>query len=238
MIRQWWSKVRFGRKDKVGTTTIQEQESVSQDSNAVVPLRRTMDTALVKKKDSAEMFQEAVDKLVDRLEQINAGISLRVQQNEQLLDKMNQLPDFLSGLPQHTREQREILQELVTELKAKSAGEQKMLDAVVDMTEQSVDQTRKLGSINEQLQTSAKTDRQMCDNMGRFGDSLGRLSAETNTQTEWMQHLSRALDATDQYVKLTLARQQSRFMWVFAISMAVSVVAIVGLVLGIWLFNR
>jgi uncharacterized membrane protein YdbT with pleckstrin-like domain len=53
-----------------------------------------------------------------------------------------------------------------------------------------------------------------------------------------MQHLTRALDATDQYVKLTLARQQSRFMWVFAISMAVSVVAIVGLVLGIWLFNR
>jgi Mg2+ and Co2+ transporter CorA len=237
MIRQWWQKVRFGRKAENGSLAVQDP-SAGDNSNAVVPLRRNMDTGTLAKRDSAEMFQEAVDKLVDKLEQINAGISLRVQQNEQLLDKMSQLPDFLSGLPQHTQQQREILQELVAELKAKSAGEQKMLDAVVDMTEQSVDQTRKLGAINEQLVTSAKTDRQMCDNMGRFGDSLGRLSAETTTQTEWMQHLSRALDATDQYVKLTLTRQQNRFMWVFAISMAVSVVAIVGLVLGIWLFNR
>jgi Mg2+ and Co2+ transporter CorA len=237
MIRQWWQKVRFGRKAESGNLAVQDT-SVGDNSNAVVPLRRNMDTGALAKRDSAEVFQEAVDKLVDKLEQINAGISLRVQQNEQLLDKMNQLPDFLAGLPQHTQQQREILQELVAEIKAKSAGEQKMLDAVVDMTEQSVDQTRKLGSINEQLQSSAKTDRQMCDNMGRFGDSLSRLSADTNTQTEWMQHLTRAIDATDQYVKLTLARQQNRFMWVFAISMAVSVVAIMGLVLGIWLFNR
>jgi Mg2+ and Co2+ transporter CorA len=237
MIRQWWNKVRLGRKDKGGSLSVQEP-SAGDNANAVVPLRKNTDAGMVRKKDSAEIFNEGINRLVDRLEEINAGISLRVQQNEQLLDKMSQLPDFLSGLPQHTKEQREILQELVTELKAKSAGEQKMLDAVVDMTEQSVDQTRKLGSINEQLQSSAKTDRQLCDNMGRFGDSLSRLGAETTTQTEWMQHLSRSLDATDQYVKLTLTRQQNRFMWVFAISMAVSVVAIVGLVLGIWLFNR
>jgi Mg2+ and Co2+ transporter CorA len=237
MIREWWKKVRFGRKADGGSLAVQDP-SVVDNSNAVVPLRKNADAGTLAKKDSAQVFQDAVEKLVDKLEQINAGISLRVQQNEQLLDKMNQLPDFLAGLPQHTKEQREILQELVTELKAKSAGEQKMLDAVVDMTEQSVDQTRKLGSINEQLQSSAKTDRQLCDNMGRFGDSLSRLGAETNTQTEWMQHLSRSLDATDQYVKLTLARQQNRFMWVFAISMTVSVAAIIGLVLGIWLFNR
>jgi Mg2+ and Co2+ transporter CorA len=237
MIRQWWQKVRYSRKDRAGNLAVQDQ-SAGDTSNAVVPLRRNTDTGTLVKRDSAEVFQEAVDKLVDKLEQINAGISLRVQQNEQLLDKMSQLPDFLAGLPQHTKEQREILQELVSEMKTKSAGDQKMLDAVVDMTEQSTEQTRKLGSINEQLATSAKTERQIADNMGRFGDSLSRLSSDTNTQTEWMQHLTRSLDATDQYVKMTLARQQSRFMWIFAISMAVSVTAIVGLVLGIWLFNR
>lgn len=237
MIRQWWNKVRMARKVKSGGLAVQEP-SAGDNSNAVVPLRRNMETAVIKKKDSSELFQEAVDKLVDRLEEINAGISLRVQQNEQLLDKMNQLPDFLSVLPQHTQQQREILQELVTEMKAKSAGDQKMLDAVVDMSEQAVDQTRKLGSIHEQLQASGKTDRLMSDNMGRLGDSMNRLNDQAMTQGEWIGHLSRTLAATDQYVKMTLARQQNRFMWVFAISMAVSVMAIIGLVLGIWLFNR
>ena len=74
--------------------------------------------------------------------------------------------------------------------------------------------------------------------MERLGDSMNRLNDQAITQSEWIGHLSRTLAATDQYVKLTLARQQSRFMWVFAISIAVSVIAIIGLIIGIWLMNR
>jgi Mg2+ and Co2+ transporter CorA len=240
MIREWWDRVnwRWGRGRNSGDVAVQEETAVKGSSCSVVPLRQNPDTAVVRKKDSAEVFQEAVEKLVDRLEQINAGISLQIQQNEQLVDKMNQLPDMLSSLPQQSQEQRQILQELTSQLKAKSAADRKMLEIVGEMTEQAAEQTHKLRDIHEHLQTSAKTNRQLCDNMGRVGDSLNRLNADTNTQTEWIQHLSRSLAVTDQYLKFTLARQQSRFLWVFAISVAVSLMAIAGLALGMFLMNR
>ena len=240
MIREWWDRVnwRWGRGRNSGDVAVQEETAVKGSSCSVVPLRQNPDTAVVRKRDSAEVFQEAVEKLVDRLGQINAGISLQIQQNEQLVDKMNQLPDMLSSLPQQSQEQRQILQELTSQLKAKSADDRKMLEIVGEMTEQAAEQTHKLRDIHEHLQTSAKTNRQLCDNVGRVGDSLNRLDADTNTQTEWIQHLSRSLAVTDQYLKFTLARQQSRFLWVFAISAAVSLMAIAGLAIGMFLMNR
>jgi regulator of replication initiation timing len=240
MIREWWNKVgwRRGRGKTGGGVAVQEEAASQENSSSVVPLRKNPESAIVRKKDSTELFQEAVDKLVDRLEQINAGIAQRVGQNEQLLDRMSRLPEFLSSLPQQAQEQKEILQELAAELKDKTASEQKMVDSITGMTEQAVEQTRKLSDIREQLGGSAKTNRQLCDNMGRFGDSLDKLNVGTDTQVEWTQHLSRSLAATDQYLKMTLARQQSRFLWVFAISMAVCLTAIAGLVIGLWVFIK
>jgi chromosome segregation ATPase len=240
MIREWWNKVgwRRGRGKSGGGAAVQEEPASRENSGSVVPLRKNTESAIVRKKDSAELFQEAVDKLVDRLEQINAGIAQRVGQNEQMLDKMSRLPEFLSSLPQQAQEQKEILQELAAELKDKTASEQKMVDSITGMTEQAVEQTRKLTDIREQLGGAAKTNRQLCDNMGRFGDSLDKLNTGTDTQTEWIGHLSRSLAATDQYLKMTLARQQSRFLWIFAISMVVSLAAILGLAIGLFLMSR
>ncbi|MBM4104228.1 MAG: hypothetical protein FJ263_09325 [Planctomycetes bacterium] len=241
MIREWLNKVgrRRGRGKSGGGVAVQEKEAASQEnSGSVVPLRKNPESAIVRKKDSAELFQEAVDKLVDRLEQINAGIAQRVGQNEQMLDKMSRLPEFLSSLPQQAQEQKEILQELAAELKDKTASEQKMVDSITGMTEQAVEQTRKLVDIREQLGGAAKTNRQLCANMVRFGDSLDKLNAGTDTQVEWTQHLSRSLAATDQYLKMTLARQQSRFLWVFAISMAVCLAVIAGLIAVLFMMSR
>jgi Mg2+ and Co2+ transporter CorA len=240
MIREWWNKVgwRRGREKTGGGVGVEENAMSGSKGGAVVPLRMSPESAIIRKKDSVELFQEAVDKLVDRLEQINAGIAQRVGQNEQLLDKMSRLPEFLSSLPLQVQEQRAILQELATELKDKSASEQKMVDGIAGMTEQAVEQTRKLSDIRDQLGGTAKTNRQLCENMGRVGESLDKLNTGTDTQIEWTQHLSRSLTATDQYLKLTLARQQSRFLWVFAISMAVCLTAIAGLITALFMMNR
>jgi chromosome segregation ATPase len=240
MIREWWNKVgrRHGRGKTGGGVAVQEETASQENSGSVVPLRKNPDSAIVRKKDSSELFQEAVDKLVDRLEQINAGIAQRVGQNEQMLDKMSRLPEFLSSLPQQAQEQKEILQELAAELKDKTASEQKMVDSITGMTEQAVEQTRKLSDIRDQLHGSTKTNRQLCDNMGRFGDSLDKLNTGTDTQTEWIGHLSRSMAVTDQYLKMTLARQHRQFLWVFVISMVVCLAAIAGLITVLFMMSR
>jgi uncharacterized coiled-coil DUF342 family protein len=213
---------------------------LNKNSTSVVPLRdaNAASSVVMKKKDSAEIVGEAIHKLVDRLEEINAGISLQTQQNIQLVDKINQLPDLLSSLPQQAQEQRQILQELSAELKTKSANDHKMQETIVAMTEQASEQTHKLGQIEEHLHVAERTDSRLCENMGKVSQSLEKLDSNTISQTEWIQQMSRAFTATDRYLKYTLAQQQRRLMWIFAVGMAVSVVAIAGLVLGIVLLSR
>jgi chromosome segregation ATPase len=209
------------------------------ESSNVVPLRGAdVVSPIIKKKDSAEVVSEAINKLVDRLEQINAGISLQTQQNIQLVDKISQLPDLLGGLPQQAQEQRQILQDLSAELKTKSANDRKMLESVAAMTEQTVEQTSKLGHIEEHLQVAERVNLQLSDTMGKLGQSLDKLDNETVSQTEWIQQMSRAFTATDRYLKYTLAQQQRRFMWTFAIAMVASLAAIAGLVIGIFVLSR
>lgn len=243
MIHEIWSKIgqRWGRGKNQSQLAVEDDLLlINKNSNSVVSLRQadTASTVITKKKDSAEIVGEAIHKLVGRLEEINASISLQTQQNIQLVDKMNQLPDLLSGLPQQAQEQRQILQDLSAELKAKAQNDHKMLETVAAMTEQTSEQTHKLGQIEEHLHAAERTDLQLCDNMSKVGQSLEKLDLNTVSQTEWIQQMSRAFTATDRYLKYTLAQQQRRFMWIFAVSMAVSVVAIVGLILGIVLLSR
>lgn len=238
-----WSKIgqRWGRK-RQSPPAVMEDELLLRSSapNTVVPLRSadTLSPMVIKKKDSAEIVGEAITKLVDRLEEINAGISLQTQQNIQLVDKMSQLPDLLGGLPQQVQQQLQILQYLSAELKIKADNDRKILDAVAAMNDQSGEQTQKLGNIEEHLQSAERVNLRLCDNMGDFGKSLEKLDANTLTQTEWIQQMSRAFTATDRYLKYTLVQQQRRFMWMFAIAMTISFVAIAGLVIGIFLLNR
>lgn len=243
MILEMWSKIgrRLGLGPK-GSKAVVEQDLLlrTKESNMVVPLRESavIPPMMVKKKDSAEIVSEAINKLVDRLEQINAGISLQTQQNIQLVDKISQLPDLLSSMPQQAQEQRQILQELTSELKNKSIADQKMLESVAIMTEQTSEQTAKLGQIEEHLQTAERFSSQLGEDMGRFNQSLEKLDMDTVSQTEWIQRMSQAFTATDRYLKYTLAQQQRRFIWMYAISMMICLVAVAGLVCGILFLSR
>jgi hypothetical protein len=243
MIREMWSKIgqRWGRsKSRIQPTMEDDLLLINRGANSVVPLHEagTTPTIITKKKDSAEIVGEAINKLVDRLEEINASISLQTQQNIQLVDKINQLPELLSSLPQQAQEQRQILQELSTELKNKAVNDHKIQETMAAMTEQSTEQINKLGQIEDHLQVAGRTGVQLCDTMNKFSQSLEKLDSNTITQTEWIQQMSRAFTATDRYLKYTLAQQQRRFMWIFAVGMVVSVVAIAGLILGIFLLSR
>ena len=65
MIREWWKKVgsRFRGNKGSNAVGIQDQAAVGRDSNAVVPLRKNPDTAVIRKKDNAELFTDAMDRL-------------------------------------------------------------------------------------------------------------------------------------------------------------------------------
>ena len=188
---------------------------------SVVPLRGN--SMITKKKDSAEVFQDAVDKLVEKLESINDNLSSQVQQNEQLVKRMDTLPPMLSRLPQAVEEQRAAFAQVAEQMAAKVARDEKVAE--------------ELSGIHEKVAQAAEVDAKMCDNFSTFSDTLGKLDEDTVCQTEWIQHMSQMFSASERYIKFTIAKQQVRFYWVFGISLAVCFLAIVTLIVGIVLLR-
>ena len=191
---------------------------------SVVPLRSGPGAMVTKKKDSAEVFQEAVDKLVDKLEGINDNLASQIRQNERLVERMDTLPGMLSPLPKAVEEQRAAFAEVADQLRQKVARDEKV--AV------------ELSGIHEKVAASAAVDEKMCETFGQFSTTLSKLDEDTVSQTEWIQQMSRTFSASERYIKHTMARQQVRFYWIFGISLVVSLLAIVGLVVGIVLLGR
>lgn len=231
MIKQIFS--RFGRKKSQptpseGGVSLENlpETGVSGDSEAnpsVVPLRSGANPIVSKKKDSAEVFQEAVDKLVGKLEGINDNLASQVQQNERLVERMDTLPGMLSPLPKAVEEQRAAFAEVAEQLRAKVSRDAKVAE--------------ELSGIHEKVAASAEVDAKMCESFDGFSETLSKLDTDTVSQTEWIQQMSRTFSASERYIKYALNRQQVRFYWILGISLGVSLLAIVGLIVGIVLLR-
>lgn len=227
MIKQIFS--RFGRKKNNSQTSqggVQVgnlPETGDGGNSSVVPLRSGANSMAPRKKDSAEVFQEAVDKLVGKLEGINENLGAQIHQNERLVEKMDALPGMLMPLPKAVEEQRAAFAQVAEQLRSKVARDEKVAE--------------ELGGIHEKVSQSVEVDTKMCESFGQFSETLGKLDADTVSQTEWIQQMSRTFSASERYIKDVMAKQQARFYWILGISLGVSLLAIVGLIVGIVLLG-
>jgi chromosome segregation ATPase len=190
---------------------------------SVVPLH-SAPMAVKKKKDSAEMFNDAVNKLVDKLEGINHNLDRQVQQNQQLVQRMDVFPDMLSTMPKAVEEQRQAFARVAEQLARKIEHDEKVAVELV--------------GIHEKVAASAEIDAQMSENFSKFSDTLGKLDQDTVCQTEWLQQISHTFLASERYMKHTLAKQQKRFYWVFGVSLGVCFFVVVALIIGIALLMK
>ena len=206
-----------------GSVGLQDSPSISDDSTSVVPLHGSQ-AVVKKKKDSAEVFNDAVEKLVDKLEGINENLNQQVQQNQQLVQRMDVLPDMLSTMPKAVEEQRQAFARVAEQLEQKVERDAKVAE--------------QLTGIHEKVADSVQINAQMGENFSKFSDTLGKLDKDTVCQTEWLEQISHTFSAGEHYMKHALDKQQKRLYWVFGISMGVCLLAVIGLVVGIVLMMK
>jgi phage-related tail protein len=240
MIRELWAKI--GRR-RFKRGVFPDKKNPEQ---LVVPLRNPRptdasdgpETAIVTKKDHVERFTDAVQQMVEKLEGIQRHLDRQVGQSEQLLNQMAQLPDLLSILPQSVGRQEEALRALLSQLQEKDRQDRQFLDTLSSLPDQAARQVQKLEEIHQQMAESLQSDNQLNHQVGQVCDTLNKLDRNTVSQTEWMEHVCRTFTLTDRYLKLTLAKQQRRFLWMMTIGMGICLLSVLGLVAGILLMGR
>jgi DNA repair exonuclease SbcCD ATPase subunit len=180
------------------------------------------------RQESLQKLQEGFDKLVEQLQGINEHLNRQASQHEDLMARIEQLPEMLESFPAVVENQKRITEQLLEQLKATAAKNEQFIDAVEKIPNETAKQTDALVDINHQLSAAADIDVQMTESLNNFNESLDKLNQSTVSQTDGIIQMSKTFAASDRYLKYIISKQNKRFMWIFiaAISICTTVILI------------
>jgi hypothetical protein len=182
---------------------------------------------------------EAFNLLVEQLGGINDHLGKQVRQHEDLMSRIDQLPELLETLPDSVNMQRQVVESLTEQLKTKALKDQQFAEVVGKIPAETIKQTHALVEMNQKLSVSTDINSQMSDNFNRFGSTLEKLDVSTSSQSESIAQMGKTFAASDRYLKYIISKQNKRFMWVFIVSLAISVLSIATLIVIVAIiFNR
>ena len=175
---------------------------------------------------SLEKLQVGFDELIGQLRAINEHLNHQVTRHEDLMSRIDRLPNLMESFPAVAENQKQLTQQLLEQLKATGAKEQQFIETIEKIPTETSKQTNALADINHQLAAAADTDVQMTDGFNKFNETLDKLNQNTVGQTDSIMQMSKTFATSDRYLKYLLSRQNKRFMWIFITAIGVCVMAI------------
>ena len=191
----------------------------------------------VRKQESLEKLQEGFNKLVVQLQGINEHLNRQVTQHEDLMGRLEQLPKLLESFPTVAENQKEVVEQLLEQLRATAAKSQQFVDAVEKIPTETAKQTDALVNIDHELAAAADTDVQMAESFNKFNETLDKLNQSTLGQTDSIMQMSKTFATSDRYLKYIISRQNKRFLWIFVTAISVCALAIL-ILTGIIIYIR
>ena len=176
--------------------------------------------------ESLERLQQGFDKLIEQLQGINEHLSRQATRHEDLMGRIEQLPQLIESFPAMVENQKRITEQLLEQLKGAAAKNEQFIDAVERIPVETAKQTDALVDIDHQLAAAADIDVQMAESFNNFNETLGKLNDSTVSHTDGIIQMSKTFSASDRYLKYILSKQSKRFMWIFIAAISVCVACI------------
>ncbi|MCD4831964.1 MAG: hypothetical protein K8R02_09215 [Anaerohalosphaeraceae bacterium] len=203
-------------------------ESIRPES--IVPLRpNSRDKA-----HSLEMLQDGFEKLTEKLGGINENLSKQIEQNAELMQKIEELPRFLNNFPEALNNQKQIVEGLIEQFKIQSIKQQAFAETIEKIPQATAEQTASVKEMANQTAISAEIQGQIKESLTAFNSNVDKLKDNVEGQTDGILQMSKTFSASDRYLKYIINAQHKRFMWVFVTAIGVCTFAIC--VLGIVIF--
>lgn len=181
------------------------------------------------RQQSLAKLEAGFEQLVEQLDGINSNLGRQVSQHEELMGRLEQMPELLESFPKVVENQKHLTQQLFDQLKTTATKEQQFHDVVSQIPAETAKQTDALVNIDHQLAAAADTDVQMVEGFNKFNETLDKLNESTLSQRDGVLQMSRTYAASDRYLKYVLSRQHKRFVWMFMTTVGVCVGVILAL---------
>jgi methyl-accepting chemotaxis protein len=199
---------------------------------AVDPVVVTSVTSM-ERREPGEKLEEGFNKLVDQLDRINGHLNRQLEQHEELMGRVRELPQVLETLPSAIENQKKLTSQLLDQLRTSTTKNQQFIEAVGQIPAETARQTDTLTMMNHQLAAAAETDVQLADSFVKFKGTLDRLNHNTISNTEGIMQMSRTFAASDRYLKYVVAKMNRRYAWILALALSVCagvISALVGII--------
>ena len=152
-------------------------------------------TQAVQRPSAEESLQKLTHGLGHMLEQLDSicnNLDKHSSQNQELIEKISELPTILKEMPEHAQKQVEAFE-----------------------------------NVKDQLEQNANTHKEMLGGFFKFNENLQELNSNSSCQNDNLLKLGKSFTSSERYFKYMLDKQSKRFMWVFIISMFVSLSCVV-----------
>jgi methyl-accepting chemotaxis protein len=177
-----------------------------------------------------EAITQAFEKLVGQLQGINTNLDRQINQHEQLMDRVQKIPEILESLPAESENQRQAINAMVEQLKQQDLREQQIVETLRDIPLESGRQTNALIDMNQKLSTAADIDAQMAEGFNKFNQTLSSLNNSTAEQSDAIGQMNKTYAASDRYLKYIITKQEKRFAWMFYTTIGICTAAIITVV--------
>ena len=211
-------------------TTVETTDKATQNNSAMV--KSIPESA---RNEQIEKLQDGFNRLIGRLEDINEHLSKQAEHQQQLMERLDKLPQMFESFAPSIKSQQQLTEQMIAELKASGMKNQKFIEAIESIPTETAKQTDALHSIDHQLAAAADCDVQMTESFGKFKEALNKLDQSTVSQTESIMQMSKTFAASDRYLKFIISRDKKRMFWMLVISLCICVAVILALV-GIVLY--
>ena len=244
-FKDWWSGTSswlrsHGFSTDAGTDAevdnegyiAQEPQETQEEPEQIRPEEGQGNNSVVVRADgperaqSIEKMQEGLNQLVTQLQGINEHLNRQVGQHEELMQRIEKLPEWLASFPAVVDGQKKITEQLLEQVKGAAAKQERFIDAVEKMPVETAKQTDALVGIDHQLAAAADTDVQRTESFNKFNQTLEKLNQSTEGQTDGILQMSKTFATSDRYLKYIISKQNKRFLWIFVSAVSVCVFVI------------
>ena len=179
--------------------------------------------------DPYEKIQASFNRLIDKLQTINANLESQLKQHRELIERLDMMPELVKSFPAMVENQERIRNQLSEQLADMATKNEQFLEAVEKIPAEAGRQTDLLEEINEQLTVTADAEDNMASGFKKFNEILARLNQNTISHTDSIMQMSKTFSTSEKFLKYVISRQNKQFIWVFAVSLGVCLVAIAAL---------
>lgn len=180
-----------------------------------------------------QQLQEGYEKVTRVMEDIQTHLAQQGERSERLCSALEQIAKAMAETPQIARQQAQTLDQIAAQIEVGNARAQQLAEIVNELPRATRSQTETLSGINRQLEISNEQGIVASQTIDKLGTTLKTIGEATQTHGEIIREMSvRAAEQGKQMNEL-IAQQSRRFMWVFGVTIFMTLAAIAAAVVGL-----